>query len=52
MKIRVCYENIEEILDCEDMLEAVESFLGSHENVDAEEMTVTEVGSFFCVQLS
>ena len=46
MKIRVCYENIEEVYDCEGMLEAIENFLGSHENADAEEMTVTEVGSF------
>lgn len=47
MKVRVCYEGIEEVYECEDFVEAIERFAGEHDGVDAEEMTVTEVGSFY-----
>ena len=47
MKVRVCYEEIEGIYECEDMTEAMEQFLSEHEDANAEDLTITELGTFY-----
>lgn len=47
-KVRVCYEEIEEIIEAESFGEALQIFLDRHEDIkDASAITTTIVGSFY-----